>query len=151
MILKHNPFTVYTHTHKRTHSHMQIQAITYIHTKSCKPWHKGVIPLLLSFPWAVRSAPGWSSRERRQAEHVGSASYLCLTANLQGQTQLRLLSNASAGLDRSRVARWKPVEPRQEAVILCRYSHRIGVRLRSGMVSVRVDWCFGIGGRQSLE
>lgn len=104
--------TAPTHTYFTNKTHVQCKCKCMVSTYMCistPPYahtlsHTAVIPLLISIPLAVRSSPGWSSGEWRQAEPVHSAYCLRLAANLQGETQLHFPSNASAGLDWSCLA-----------------------------------------------
>lgn len=105
----HNPHTLVLHplqfqstcTHANTSAYSQQRAhlCTYLHTTTRSLSHTVIIPLLISIPLAVQSGPGGSSGEWRQAEPVRSGYYHRLAANLQGQTQLHFLSNASTGFD----------------------------------------------------
>lgn len=74
--------------------------MTLVHDPACTHLATHTRPSsLCSIPLAVRRVQVGASGEWRQAEPVRSAYYHRLAANLQGQTGLRFLSDASAGLD----------------------------------------------------
>lgn len=138
----HNP----THTHsmplhqQNTCKYMCI--LEYISTRTHS--HTFVIPQLISIPLAVRSSPGWSSGEWRQAEPVHSAYYHRLAANLQGQhtTSLPLKCLGRVWLIPPGTVEASGMEKREgETAILCRSGTRLGSDCYREWIRLRVmDW-----------